>query len=112
MFLYRIAITGGPPELLFPVEDLTQSWCTNRAAGFCVLGRPDPRSHELAISSFDPLSGREKDLTRIPLEAGTDAGIGMDYAWQISPDASWIAMAKKPGNTIRLIPLGNQRAKT
>jgi Tol biopolymer transport system component len=112
MLLYRIAISGGVPQLLFPVEDLTQSWCTNRAAGFCVLGRPNPHSNELAISSFDPLSGREKDLTRIPLEPGTDGGVGMDYAWQISPDASWIGIAKRLGNTIRLIPLGNQPAKT
>lgn len=112
MMLYRIAITGGSPRLLFPVEDLTQCWCTNEAANFCVLGRPDPQKDELVISSFDPLIGKEKHLTRIALEPGTDAGVGMDYAWQISPDGSWIGIAKRHGNTIRLVPLGKEQART
>ena len=98
--------------MLFPVEGLTQCWCTNRAANFCVLGRPDPQKNELAISSFDPLIAKEKDLIRIPLEPGTDAGVGMDYAWQISPDGSWIGIAKRHGDTIRLVPLGKDRART
>jgi len=112
MMLYRMATTGGIPRLLFPVEDLTQCWCTNLAANFCVLGRPDPHKNELVISSFDPLIGNQKDLIRIALEPGTDAGVGMDYAWQISPDGSWIAIAKRHGNTIRLVPLGNTQPRT
>ena len=112
MALYRVAITGGIPQLLFPVKGLTQSWCTNRAANFCVLGRPDPPKNELVISSFDPLIAKRKDLMRIALEPGTDAGVGMDYAWQISPDGSWIGIAKRHGNTIRLVPLGKDQART
>jgi hypothetical protein len=112
MLLYRIPISGGSPEVLFPLGDLTQCWCANRAAGFCVLGRPDPQTNELAISSFDPLIGKEKHLFRIPLEPGTNAGIGMDYAWQISPDGLWIAIARRPGNAIRLVPLGNEPTRT
>jgi serine/threonine protein kinase/Tol biopolymer transport system component len=112
MSVYRVPVTGGIPQLLFPLEGLTQSWCTNQAANFCVLGRPDPQRNELVISSFDPLVAKEKDLTRIALEPGTDASIGMDYAWQISPDASWIAIAKRHGKTIRLAPLGKDRART
>jgi serine/threonine protein kinase/Tol biopolymer transport system component len=112
MLLYRVPISGGVPRLLFPVEDLTQCFCTNQAANFCVLGRPDPRKNELVISSFDPLLAKEKDLIRIALEPGTDAGVGMDYAWQISPDGSWIGIAKRSGNTIRLVPLGKDHART
>jgi hypothetical protein len=112
MLLYRVAISGGVPQLIFPVEDLTQFWCTNRTGNFCVLGRPDPRKNELAISSFDPLIGKEKDLIRVPLEPGTDAGVGMDYAWQISPDGSWIGIARRHGHTIRLIGLGKDHSRT
>jgi serine/threonine protein kinase/Tol biopolymer transport system component len=112
MGLYRVAITAGIPQLLFPVEGLTQCWCTNQVANFCVLGRPDPHRNELVISSFDPLAAKEKAMTRIALEPGTDAGVGMDYAWQISPDGSWIAIAKRHGNTIRLVPLGKHQART
>jgi Tol biopolymer transport system component len=66
----------------------------------------------LVISSFDPLIAREKELTRIALEPGADAGVGMDYAWQLSPDGLWIAVAKRHGNTIRLVPLGRDQART
>jgi hypothetical protein len=112
MLLYRLALSGGSPQLIFPVEDLTQFWCTNRASNFCVLGRPDPQKNDLAISAFDPMIGKEKDLIRIPVEPGTNASVGMDYAWQISPDGSWIGIAKRHGNTIRLIPLGKDQART
>jgi serine/threonine protein kinase/Tol biopolymer transport system component len=112
MAVYRVAVTGGIPQLLFPLEGLTQCWCTNQAANFCVLGRPDPQRNELVISSFDPLVAKEKDLTRIALEPGTEASVGMDYAWQISPDGSWIAIAKRHGKTIRLVPLGKDQART
>jgi hypothetical protein len=112
MALYRVPIRGGISQLLFPVEGLTQYWCTDKTANFCVLGRPDPHKNELVISSFDPLIAKEKDLMRITVEPGTDAGVGMDYAWQISPDGSWIGIAKRHGNTIRLVPLGKDQART
>jgi Tol biopolymer transport system component len=112
MGFYRVGLTGGAPRLLFHVDGLTQYWCANKAAGFCVLGRPDPGKNELAISSFDPLGGDPKDLLRIPIEPGTDAGVGLDYAWQISPDGSWIAIMKRRGNLIRLAPLGKNQART
>jgi hypothetical protein len=112
LLLYRVAVSGGTPRMLLAVDNLTQFWCTNRAANLCVLGRPDPPKNELAISSFDPLTGNEKDLIRIALEPGTDAGVGMDYAWQISPDGSWIGIAKRHGSTIRLVPLGKGQPRT
>jgi Tol biopolymer transport system component len=112
MTLYRVAITGGAPQLLLPVEGLTQYWCTNKTANFCILGRPDPARNELAISSFDPLSASEKDLLRIPLERGTQASVGADYAWQLSPDGSWIAIARRGENRIRLVPLGKNQPRT
>jgi serine/threonine protein kinase/Tol biopolymer transport system component len=112
MALYRVAIMGGVPQLLLSVEGLTQYWCTNKAANFCVLGRPDPARNELAISSFDPLTAKEKDLLRIPLERGTQASVGADYAWQLSPDGSWIAVAKRHENRIRLVPLGKNQPRT
>jgi hypothetical protein len=112
LMLYRVAVAGGIPQLLFPVDGLTQYWCTNQAANFCALGRPDTQKGELAISSFDPLTGKQKELIRIALEPGTDAGVGMDYSWQISPDGSWIGIAKRHGSTIRLIPLGKEQPRT
>ena len=84
----------------------------NNTANFCVLGRPDPDKNELAISSFDPLNANQKDLLRVPLDPGTNAGVGLDYAWQISPDGSWIGIAKRHENRIRLMPLEKDHART
>jgi serine/threonine protein kinase/Tol biopolymer transport system component len=112
MALYRVPISGGIPQLLFPVDGLTQYWCTNKTANFCVLGGADPGKNELVISSFDPLSADQKDLLRVPLDPGTDARVGLDYAWQISPDGSWLAIAKRHDKRIRLIPLGKDQART
>jgi serine/threonine protein kinase/Tol biopolymer transport system component len=112
MALYRVPVRGGSSQLLFPVDGLTQYWCTGKTANFCVVGRTDPGKGQLAISSFDPLSANQKELLRIPLEPDTDARVGLDYAWQISPDGLWIAIAKRHGNTIRLVPLGEEQART
>ena len=112
MALYRVPISGGSSRMLFSVEGLTQYWCTDKTANFCVLGRPDPSTHSLVISWFDPLSAVPRDLVRILLEPGTDAGVGLDYAWQLSPDGSWIAIAKRHGNSIRLVPLRHNGTRT
>jgi serine/threonine protein kinase len=62
--------------------------------------------------SFDPASGPGRELIRIPLEAGSSADIGFDYGWQLSPDGSRIAILKRHGNQIRLVPLEGGRTKT
>jgi serine/threonine protein kinase len=103
--LYRVALTGGAPQLLFLTEGFVQFWCTNKAANLCVFGRPSANTNELAVVAFDPLGGPGKELARIPLEAGTSADIGLDYSWQLSPDGSSIAVVKRHGNQIRLVPL-------
>ena len=82
-----------------------QFWCTNKAANFCVFGRPSADKDELVVVAFDPLGGQGKELVRIPLEVGSSADIGLDYSWQLSPDGSWIGIVKRHGHQIRLVPL-------
>jgi len=59
----------------------------------------------LVVASLDPLGAREKELLRIPLEPGSSADVGGDYAWQLSPDGSRIGIVKRHENQIRLVPL-------
>ena len=49
---------------------------------------------------------------RIPLEPGTSAGVGDDYAWQLSPDGSRVGMLKRHENQIRLVPLDGGETRT
>jgi hypothetical protein len=77
-----------------------------------VYGRPSADKSELLVVAFDPLAGLRKELLRIPLEAGTSAEIGFDYSWQVSPDGSRIAIVKRHGHEIRLVPLSGGPART
>jgi len=89
-----------------------QFWCTNKAANFCVFGRPSTDKSELVVVAFDPLGGQGEELVRIPLEVGSSADIGLDYSWQLSPDGSWIGIVKRHGHQIRLVPLGGGPMRT
>ena len=84
----------------------------HRQGGQLLCFRAAVHGQERAVViAFDPLSGQEKDLLRIPLEGGI-AGIGADYSWQLSPDGSWIAIVKRHGHQIRLVPLGGGPMRT
>jgi serine/threonine protein kinase len=110
--LYRVDLRGGAPQQLFSTEGFVQFWCTNKAADFCVFGPPSADKNELVIVAFDPLGGPGKELLRIPLDAGSNADIGFDYWWQLSPDGSRIGIVKRHGNQIRLVPLGGGQTRT
>jgi serine/threonine protein kinase/Tol biopolymer transport system component len=112
MGLYRVDLSGGVPKRLFDTGGFVLFSCTNKSANFCVFGQPSAGKNELAISAFDPLNGPGKELTRIPLEAGSNADIGFDYSWQLSPDGSQIGIVKRHGNQIRLVPLGGGQTRT
>jgi serine/threonine protein kinase/Tol biopolymer transport system component len=112
MGLYRVDLRGGAPQLLFNTEGFVMFWCTTRAANFCVFGQPSTGKNELVVAAFDPLGGPGKELVRIPLEAGSNADIGFDYSWQLSPDGSRIGIVKSHGNQIRLVPLAGGPTRT
>ena len=112
MGLYRVELRGGAPQLLFKTEGSGLFWCTNKAANLCVFGRTSADKNELVVVAFDPLGGPGEELVRIPLEAGTSADIGFDYSWQLSPDGSRIAIVKRHGHEIRLVPLSGGQTRT
>ena len=112
MAIYRVDLRGGAPERLFDTHGFVQFWCTNKAANFCVFGRPSEDKNELVIAAFDPFGGLGKELVRIPLEPGSSADIGFDYTWQLSPNGTWIGIVKRYGNQIRLVPLAGGQTIT
>ena len=112
MGLYRVDRAGGAARLLFNIGGFVLFSCSDKTANLCVFGRPTADKNELVITSFDPLGGPGKELLRIPLENGSNADIGFDYWWQLSPDGSKIGIVKKHGNQIRLVPLSGGLART
>ena len=112
MGIYRGDLKGGAPQLLFNTGGFVMFWCANKVANFCVYSRPSVGKNELAIVAFDPISGPGKEQLRIPLEPGSNADIGFDYSWQLSPDGAWIGLLKRRGNQIQLVPLRGGATRT
>ena len=110
--LYRVDPKGGLPQLVFNTEGFVLFGCSNKAANLCVYGRPSAGNNELVVVSFDPMNGPGKELIRIPLDAGSSADIGFDYVWQLSPDGTQIAVLKRHGNQIHLVPLAGGQTRT
>jgi Tol biopolymer transport system component len=105
MNVYQVGLNGGVPRLMFPLNGMVQLWCTNRVANFCAFQGSAGNGSELVVDSFDPLSGKGKELRRVPVEPGRSAEVGFDYAWQLSPDGSEIAIMRRHQNQIRLVPV-------
>jgi eukaryotic-like serine/threonine-protein kinase len=112
MGLYRVDVKGGIPQRLFDTEAFVLFWCANKAANFCVYGKPSAGRNELVVATFDPLRGPGKELVRVPLDAGSNADIGFDYSWQLSPNGAWIGLLKNHGNQIRLVPVAGGKTRT
>lgn len=112
MGLYRVDSKNGAARLLFNTGGFVLFSCSDKTANVCVFGQPNAEKDELVVVAFDPLSGAGKEVLRIPLENGSNADIGFDYWWQLSPDGSKIGMVKKHGNQIRMLPLSGGPTRT
>jgi serine/threonine protein kinase/Tol biopolymer transport system component len=110
--LYRVDPKGGAARLLFNTGAFVLFSCSSITANLCVFGRPNAEKNELVVVAFDPLGRPGKELLRIPLENGSNADVGFDYWWQLSPDGSKIGIVKKHGNQIRLVPLSGGPTRT
>jgi hypothetical protein len=87
-------------------------WCTDAKANLCVVGDVSPSTNELVIIRFDPASGEKHEALRIPVEPGTNARVGADYSWQLSPDGVSIAILKRHGDWIKLVPMNGGPTRT
>jgi serine/threonine protein kinase/Tol biopolymer transport system component len=112
MGLYRVDSGNGAAQLLFNTGGFVLFSCSDKTANICVYGRPNAEKNELVVAAFDPFGGPGSELLRIPLENGSNADIGFDYWWQLSPDGAEIGIVKKHGNQIRLVPLSGGPTRT
>ena len=112
MGLYRVDSGSGAAQLLFNTGGFVLFSCSDKTANLCVYGRPNAEKSELVVVAFDPFGGPGNELLRIPLEDGSNADIGFDYWWQLSPDGAKIGIVKKHGNQIRLVPLSGGPTRT
>ncbi len=112
MGLYRVDAKDSGARLLFNTGGFVLFSCSDKTANLCVFGRPSAEKNELVVVAFDPLGSPGQERLRIPLEVGSNADIGFDYWWQLSPDGSRIGIVKKHGGQIRLVPLSGGPTRT
>ncbi len=98
--VFRVAVDGGTPQLLFEVSKPENLQCTARPANFCAYGSNSKDGRELVITEFDPDNGNRKELLHVPNEPGHRA------QWGLAPDGSEVAVLKSVAkNEIEFIPL-------
>jgi len=104
---YRAPLSGGPSQLIFELKNAGSLGCTGPAANFCVYD-DNSNGRERIFVAFDPLSGKKRELFRVPIEPGVSPG------WAPSPDGSWMAVLKvnPEGGEIRFIPLQGGKTRT
>jgi eukaryotic-like serine/threonine-protein kinase len=107
--LYRVAVNGGPPQLLFEVDRVINYRCTGKLANFCALSEPSSDGKQFVFTSFDPANGKRKELLRIPFEASATS---LRYEWDISRDGSTIALLKNAPNASQICFIPVRGGKT
>jgi hypothetical protein len=102
--LMRVAITGGPAQLLL-VTRLHGYRCAKPSATLCVFCEQTPDRKQLIFTALDPLKGRGRELARF------DADPTADYDWDLSPDASFIDIRKNHEPRLSMLSLSGQEPR-
>jgi eukaryotic-like serine/threonine-protein kinase len=99
----RVPISGGPSELVVTARSPGITQCARPPANQCLLFEDDEERKQFTLSSFDALSGRGRELTRISYDAGK-----RDYDVNLSPDGTRLAFTKGHESTIHILSLDGQ----
>jgi serine/threonine protein kinase len=104
--LVRVPITGGPPQLVLTSSPgLIHSFrCARSPATLCTIAERTPDHKQLIFTAFDPIKGRDRELTRFTTNPTPDA----EYAWDLSPDGTHIAILKRSEATIHVLSISPQ----
>ena len=105
--LERVPITGGIPELIFPVREGSVCFCARSPSSVCAVAEETEDRKQMIITSFDPVKGRGSELARFDLDPNYDTNVN-NLLWSISPDGSRIAASSGPGAPIQIRSLRGQ----
>jgi hypothetical protein len=101
--LMSIPLAGGAPQLVLSssVGAAPSVRCGRYPATLCIIAETTPDHTHLVFSDVDPVRGRGGEITRFEVKATPDA----QYAWDLSPDGTRIAILKQSEATIALVSL-------
>ena len=84
----RLPISGGAPQIVLTSRGYYGHQCGRSPASLCVVAEQSSDRRQLAFVGFDPVGGRERELTRI------DTDPNASYSWSVSLDGSSLAILK------------------
>jgi Tol biopolymer transport system component len=101
--LMRLPLAGGGPQLVLTsyVGAVPSVRCARHPAMQCVIAEAVPDRTQLVFTEADPARGRGDEITRFAVKATPDA----QYAWDLSPDGTRVAILRQSESTIALLSL-------
>jgi Tol biopolymer transport system component/DNA-binding winged helix-turn-helix (wHTH) protein len=106
--LMRVPVSGGTPQLVLAELGISNFQCARAPATACLFSKFS--ANGLVFFTFDPVSGKEKEFTRIE---DTEWYL---HNWTLSSDGSTLALAKKHRTheqaNIRLLPVAGGTERT
>jgi serine/threonine protein kinase/dipeptidyl aminopeptidase/acylaminoacyl peptidase len=104
--LMRVPVAGGPPQLVLTASPgvIHSLRCARSPAALCAIAERVPDRKQLIFTAFDPVKGRGHELNRFSTSPTPDA----EYAWDLSPDGTQIAILKRSEATIHVLSLSHQ----
>jgi eukaryotic-like serine/threonine-protein kinase len=101
--LMRIPITGGRPQLVLTtlLGNVHSLRCARSPVSLCAIGEQTSDRKQLLFTAFDPIQGRGRKLAQFDTKPTTVA----EYAWDLSPDGTRIAIVQRSEATIHLLSL-------
>jgi Tol biopolymer transport system component/DNA-binding winged helix-turn-helix (wHTH) protein len=106
--LMRVPLSGGTSQLVLAEMGISNVQCARAPSTVCIFSKFS--SNGLVFMTFDPVSGKENEFTRI-----VDAEWYL-YNWTLSPDGTTLALSKKHRTqepaAIRLLPVAGGTERT
>jgi len=95
--LMKVPVTGGPSELVLTAAIFDTHRCGKLPGAICAFAELD--GEEAIFYSFDATKGKGPELMRLAVNPSSS------YHWDLSPDASSIAILKEGEGRIKVISL-------
>src|SRR4029077_16920582 len=98
--LMRVPITGGPSQEMFTVRNPGGAGCSKLPSTMCVIAERTEDQKLVVITSFDPWTGRGRELTRISVDPETDT-----EPIKLSPDGKRLAVIRNTAASLQILSL-------
>jgi len=106
----RVPITGGTPELIFPVHNGSSISCSRPPANLCAIAEESQDQKTMIVTAFDPVKGRGTELARFDLSRDENIDPYIDHLLlcDISSDGTRLAVVRGDDGPIEIHSLRGQ----